>query len=225
MHFAVVQSRSRTWLCSLTDCSTPGFSDFNLSAIIPEDLIQRFSRKLSSLVEAVVTDLKARPFGYGRGVNTHACVSVCDWHQPLQVCYRKHFYRDFWIIKKKKKKKTPQGIKWKLYGKLQIPSQVENHGKKPVCPFLSKAVYEGESPSGVSNCLWPHGLYSPWNSPGQNTEVGSHSLLQGIFLTQGLKRGLLHCRWILYQLSYQGSPKVSKNFLKMKRIWFYFLFM
>ena len=52
--------------------------------------------------------------------------------------------------------------------------------------------------------LWPHGLYSPWNSPGQNT--GVDSLLQGIFPTQGWSPGLLHCRWILYQLSYKRSP-------------------
>ena len=44
------------------------------------------------------------------------------------------------------------------------------------------------------------------NSPGQNTGVGSLSLLQGIFPTQELNRGLLHYRWILYHLSYQGSP-------------------
>ena len=49
-------------------------------------------------------------------------------------------------------------------------------------------------------------LYSPWNSPGQNTRVGSCSLLQGIFPTQGSNPGLPHCRWILYQLSHQGSP-------------------
>ena len=109
----------------------------------------------------------------------------------------------------------------------------------------------------MSNSLWPHGLYPstflyPWNSPGQNSGVGSHFLLQGIFRTQvshiaggfftswALPRnlyqkaslpgkpkntgmgslsilqqifptqesnwGLLHCRWILYELSYQGSP-------------------
>ena len=46
---------------------------------------------------------------------------------------------------------------------------------------------------------------SPWNSPGQNTGVGRHSLLQGIFPTQGSNPGLLHCRWILYQLSHQVS--------------------
>ena len=51
----------------------------------------------------------------------------------------------------------------------------------------------------------PHGLNSPWNSPGQNTEVGSLSLLQGIFPTHGLNAGLPHCRRILYQLSYQES--------------------
>ena len=49
--------------------------------------------------------------------------------------------------------------------------------------------------------------YSPWNSPGQNTGVGSLSLLLKIFLTQESNWGLLHCRWILYQLSYEGSPK------------------
>ena len=52
----------------------------------------------------------------------------------------------------------------------------------------------------------PIGLYSPWNSPGQNTGVGSLSLLQGIFPTLGSNPGLPHCRQILYQLSHQGSP-------------------
>ena len=41
--------------------------------------------------------------------------------------------------------------------------------------------------------------------PGKNTGVGCHALLQGIFLTQGSNPSLLHCRWILYQLSYPGS--------------------
>ena len=65
---------------------------------------------------------------------------------------------------------------------------------------------ESESHSVMSNSLQPHGLYSPWNSPGQNTGVGSRSLLQGIFPTQGSNSGLLRCRWILYQLSHQESP-------------------
>ena len=44
-------------------------------------------------------------------------------------------------------------------------------------------------------------------SPGQNTEVDCHALLQGIFPTQGLNPGLPHCRWILYHLSHRGSPR------------------
>ena len=57
-----------------------------------------------------------------------------------------------------------------------------------------------------------HGLQSPWNSPGQNTGVGSLSLLQGIFPTQGSNTGLLHCRQILNQLSHKENRKeVYKN--------------
>ena len=64
---------------------------------------------------------------------------------------------------------------------------------------------ESESCSGMSNSLQLHGLYSPWNTPGQNTGVGSLSLLQGIFPTQGSNPGLPHCRRILYQLNHKGS--------------------
>ena len=54
----------------------------------------------------------------------------------------------------------------------------------------------------TSYSLWPHELYIPWNSPGQNTEVGSLSLSRGSSQPrQGSNAGLLHSRWILYQLS------------------------
>ena len=56
---------------------------------------------------------------------------------------------------------------------------------------------ESESHSVVSDSLQPHGLHNPWNSLGQNTGVGSLSLLQGIFPTQGENPGLVHCRQIL----------------------------
>ena len=73
---------------------------------------------------------------------------------------------------------------------------------------MLKISLSSESPSVISDSLWPHGVYSPRNSPGQNTRVGRLFLLQGLFQTQGLNPGLLHCRQILYQLSYQGSPTV-----------------
>ena len=66
---------------------------------------------------------------------------------------------------------------------------------------------ESESLLVVSDSLWPHGLYSAWNSPGQNTGMESFSLLQGIFPTQGSNPGLLRCRRILYQLSHKGSRR------------------
>ena len=93
--------------------------------------------------------------------------------------------------------------------------------------FYMRGVKVSESHSVVSFSLWPHGLYSPWNSPGQNTGVGGLSLLQGIFPPQERNRGLLHCRQILYQLSYQGvdvvyptlelNPYVIGNFRKFEK--------
>ena len=74
---------------------------------------------------------------------------------------------------------------------------------------------ESESHSVMSNTLRPNGLYSLWNSPGQNTGMGSFFLLQGIFPTQGLNPDLLHYRQILYQLSYKGKPKNTVGSLSL----------
>ena len=62
----------------------------------------------------------------------------------------------------------------------------------------------------MSDSFRPHGLYiySPWISPGQNTGMGSLFLLQGIVPTQDSNPGLSHCRWILYQLSHKGNPRI-----------------
>ena len=91
---------------------------------------------------------------------------------------------------------------------LRFPGGVDS---RTPCEYLNlkvlKSLYKtvwSDSCSVVSDSLWPRGLYSPWNSPGQNTGVGSLSLLQGIFPTQGSNPGLPHCRWLLYQLRYQG---------------------
>ena len=73
--------------------------------------------------------------------------------------------------------------------------------------FETRSPLESESCS-VMSWLFPTPLYSPWNSPGQSTGVGSCSLLQGIFPIQGLNSGLSHCGHILYQLSHKGSPRI-----------------
>ena len=77
------------------------------------------------------------------------------------------------------------------------PSTVPNKGKwnevkvAQLCPTLCNTV----------DC-------SPWNSPDQNSGVGSLSLIQGISPIQGLNPGLSHCRQILYQLSHKGRPRI-----------------
>ena len=133
-------------------------------------------------------------------------------------------------------------VKW-FPGYLSEKSSIKNIAWKS---YITITCLKSEGRSVVSDSLRPHGLYSPWNSPGQNTGVGSLSLLQGIFPTQGsnprssvlqedslpakpkgklkntgvgilsllqkifptqeLNRGLLQCRGIPYQLSYQESP-------------------
>ena len=71
-------------------------------------------------------------------------------------------------------------------------------------PLLS----ESESCLVMSDSLRTHGLYSPWNSPGQKTGVGRLSFLQGILPTQGSNPYLPHCMKIRYQLRQKGSPRI-----------------
>ena len=64
---------------------------------------------------------------------------------------------------------------------------------------------QGEKVLAAQSCPTP---CNPMDYTDQNTRVGSLSLLQGTFPTQGSNPGLPHCRWILYQLSYPGSPRI-----------------
>ena len=113
-----------------------------------------------------------------------------------------------------------------------VVSQFPNQGSHP-CPLHKKhrvltsgspgkslqyTIVVVQSPSCV-RFLRPHGLQParllcPWDSPGKNTGVGCCFLLQEIFLTQALNPGLLHCRQILYQLSYKESPLQNTSHFK-----------
>ena len=63
------------------------------------------------------------------------------------------------------------------------------------------------SDSHATHGLYPARLLCLWDFSGKNTGVGGHFHLQGIFLTQGLNPGLLHCRWILYRSA--TDPNIS----------------
>jgi len=94
-----------------------------------------------------------------------------------------------------------------LWGTLAYPQGTTSGPRSAPSPVEKSS--ESQSCSVVSDSLRPHGLYSPWNSPGQNTGMYILSFLQGIFPTQGSNPGLPHCRQILYQLSYK--PRVPSN--------------
>ena len=71
-----------------------------------------------------------------------------------------------------------------------------------------RCMYININTSIIYNCQDMEAIYSPLDSPGQNTGMSSLLLLQGIFPTQGSNPGLLHREQILYQLSHQGSPRI-----------------
>ena len=105
-----------------------------------------------------------------------------------------------------------QKIPWRRVGypfQYSQASLVAKLGKESTCNV-------GDLSSVPSDSLRPHGLYSPWNSPGHNTGVGSLSLLQGIFQTQGSNPGLspcrqtLYCRQILYNSKVYQKVQYSK---------------
>ena len=74
----------------------------------------------------------------------------------------------------------------------------------------------------MSDFLQLHGLHGPWYSPGQNTGVGSLFLLQWIFPTQGFNPCLSYCRWILYQLSYQGRIVMKVKWINIYKTLFFY---
>ena len=119
------------------------------------------------------------------------------------------------VIKQWNKKINVQGlplvVQW-----LRIGLPVQGTPFLYLVRDLTSHMKESESVSCSVVCysLRPHGLeptrlLRPWNSPGKNTGVGYHFLLQGIFETQGLNLHLPHCRQILYHLSHQESPQDS----------------
>ena len=100
-------------------------------------------------------------------------------------------------------------IAWKIPW-TEAPGRLQSLGSQRVrhdwatSPFHQLLKYKwSESRWVVSDSLWPHGLYSSGNSPGQNTGVGSLSHLQGRL---GWNPRLPHCSWILSQLSHKGRP-------------------
>ena len=113
----------------------------------------------------------------------------------VQIIWSEH-YELFWNSSQGRNIEIP------LYSYLVI-----SHVKDLTCFSPKESVLVAQSHPTL---LWSHGLYParlhcPQNSPGMNTGVGSHSLNQGIFPTQGSNLDLQQCGQILYHLSHQES--------------------
>ena len=117
------------------------------------------------------------------------------------------------------------GLKSVIPLKSQDPKTQRDNSLQPIVCYRSQNAINwvmyflrvhAKSTSVMSDSLRPYGLQfsrflCPWDSPGKNTGACCHALLQGIFPTQESNRCLLcilHCRWILYLLSHQGSPAI-----------------
>ena len=161
--------------------------------------------------------------------HTHYCfsrgcevVKYSSWNSPGQNTRGRSFSLLQGIF-------PTQGLNPGLPHCRQILYQLSHHGS-PKHQFFAlsllygpalTSIHESESHSVVTDSLWPHELYSSWNSPGQNTGVGSLSLLQGIFPTQESNPSLPHCRQILYQLSHKGSPFFSWHKTRKIKVFHY----
>ena len=138
---------------------------------------------------------------------SHTWLFAIPWAIACQAPLSMEFFRqEYW-----------SGLPFLPLGELPDPGFEPT---SPASPALAGRFFTTESPgkplpntqvsvnhSVVSDSLWPHGLQPtrllcPWDFPGKGC---CHFLLQGIFPSQGLNPGILHCRQILYRLSYKGS--------------------
>ena len=144
-----------------------------------------------------IESMGSQRVGHHWATNTHAHTILIQETliaQPISIRNSRKYQDDLGpdsILKDLFSKKTVEVSPWARWGGWR--KKVKLLITQP-CPTLQ--------PCG----LWPTRLLCPRNFPGKNPGVGNHYLLQGIFLTQESRPGLLHCRQILYCLSHHGSP-------------------
>ena len=159
---------------------------------------------------------------------TQSCLTLCD---PMDYTDSKSllcYLMDLQVLHTQKRSFKQQDWCFILGNNISVKVtvtvwliQIQSYYKQSVFTFQNKwqvffiCVYVSHR-----NLIWNVSLFTvafykwkewklfPWNSPGPNNGVGSHSLLQEIFPTQRSNPGLPHCRQILYQLSHKGSPRI-----------------
>ena len=110
---------------------------------------------------------------------------VNGWTPYFLITMQKFVEPDWFLLTPRNGILTfPDGITLLSYGSLQSPASQGSWLVQPGLPWKVKVKWKSLSCVWL---LWPHGPYSPWNSPGQNTGFGSLSLLQGIIPNPGIK--------------------------------------
>ena len=127
---------------------------------------------------------------------------VCIHIHTHVIEYYQIFHLIFWISKKD----NPIMTAWMDLEGIMLSEKNSDKVSAPSCPTLC-------------NPMNPTRLLYPWDSPGKNTGVGCHFLLQGIFPTQGSNPGLPHCRQTLYRLSHQGKKPDKERQIYNLNIW------
>ena len=79
--------------------------------------------------------------------------------------------------------------------------------------FLSSLLFSPSVLSASFPTTWSTSVFCSWDSPGKNSGVGSHLILQGIFLIRGSNPSLLHCRWILYCWATEETLHIGNQIL------------
>ena len=142
------------------------------------------------------------------------CKQKVQRGEGLSQCYSNTgstntFVHNWFIIMARKIQKMRINIHNMLLKIDSTLSMETNNSTLMVCIFYVFIVLVTQSSFQLHGSLEPAKIPCPWNSPGKNTGVTGHSLLQRIFPTQGLNPGLPNCGRILYQLIYQGSSAAA----------------
>ena len=175
-----------------------------------------------SLIYSVTLSLYTSEFVYGLGRFSRVRLFVAPWTIPLQAFLSMGFSRlAYWMSCHALLHRifSTQGLNPYLLRILywKVDSSLHHLGS----PCLQAWKWKW-SRSVVSDSATPwtvaYQAPGPWDFPGQNTGVGCHFLLQGIFPTQGSKPGLLHCRQTLYRLSHTCKTKILLFFESIENI-------
>ena len=218
-------SKSRTWLSDWTELNWTECQFMTIFETVQKEDIESLSPlflitepwlQILALCKPLESSLGQEWWGHSSWVSSLLCLPLCWLRTKSTFLFPPNSVSVFFCIWLQWSERTKilgstMFLPGKFHGQRSLVDYIPQGHKKSNTAEHSRLQSETESHSVMSDSLQPRGLYNLWNSPGQNTGVGSLSLLQGIFPTQGFYPGLPHCRQILYQPSHKRSTHAFKH--------------